>query len=354
MKILITGIAGFIGSHLAISLLESHHNIQIIGIDNLNDRYDVALKQYRLSCIYNAYKSHDLPIGSSLSTKSFVFIKADICDQALVDSIFEEYKPDVVLHFAAHAGVRESLDRAAEYINTNINGFLNILNACKLVNSKLGSSFCKLIYASSSSIYGGNALPYSELDKSETPSSIYAVTKKTDELLAFTYSNLFNITTVGLRFFSVYGPAGRPDMAYYKYTEKLSHGDKIDVYNYGKHKRDFTYIDDVVECVNRVIFLSDDSLPKYSIFNIGNGNPIKLIDFILSLSSIMKKYKLLPADSNIFDYMNLCPIQKGDVEDTEADMTLFRKYYHYVPSTTVSDGLEKFILWYSDYITKKI
>ena len=333
--ILITGVSGFIGSFLCKRLLEIT-NDEIIGLDNLNDYYDVSLKETRLDML-KPYKK-------------FTFIKGDISDKTFVDKLFDEYKFDIVVNLAAQAGVRYSIDHPDVYIQSNIIGFYNILEECRNHPVK------HLVYASSSSVYGGNTkVPFSTDDKVDNPVSLYAATKKSDELLAHAYSKLYNIPTTGLRFFTVYGPMGRPDMAYFSFTNKLIKGETIEIFNYGNCKRDFTYIDDIVEGIIKVMNkppLKKDGedglpIPPYKIYNIGNNHPENLLDFVNILSEELIRANVLPKDFDIKKHMKLVVMQKGDVPITYADTSDLEKDFGYKPSTSLRDGLRKFAEWYS-------
>lgn len=337
MKILVTGAAGFIGAFLCKRLLETTDD-EIIGLDNLNDYYDVSLKETRLEML-KPYKK-------------FIFIKGDISDKALIDKLFDEYKFDVVVHLAAQAGVRYSIDHPDVYIQSNIIGFYNILEACRNHPVK------HLVYASSSSVYGGNTkVPFSTDDKVDNPVSLYAATKKSDELLAHAYSKLYNIPTTGLRFFTVYGPMGRPDMAYFSFTNKLIKGETIEIFNYGNCKRDFTYVDDIVEGVIRVMNKApekkngDDGLPipPYKIYNIGNNNPENLLDFVQILSEELVRSGVLPKDFDFESHKKLVPMQKGDVPITYADTSDLERDFGYKPSTSLREGLRRFAQWYKSF-----
>ena len=337
MKILITGAAGFIGSFLCKRLLETT-NDEIIGLDNLNDYYDVSLKETRLDML-KPYKN-------------FKFIKGDISDKTFVDKLFDEYKFDAVVNLAAQAGVRYSIDHPDVYIQSNIIGFYNILEACRNHPVK------HLVYASSSSVYGGNTkVPFSTDDKVDNPVSLYAATKKSDELLAHAYSKLYNIPTTGLRFFTVYGPMGRPDMAYFSFTNKLIKGETIEIFNYGNCKRDFTYIDDIVEGIVKVMNkppLKKDGedglpIPPYKIYNIGNNHPENLLDFVNILSEELIRANVLPKDFDIKKHMKLVAMQKGDVPVTYADTSDLERDFEYKPSTSLRDGLRRFAEWYSTF-----
>ena len=340
MKILVTGASGFIGSYLCKKLLETTNNM-IIGLDNNNDYYDVSLKEARLEML----KPFD----------KFTFIKGDISDKAFIDKLFDEYKFDVVVNLAAQAGVRYSIDHPDVYINSNIIGFYNILEACRYHPVK------HLVYASSSSVYGGNTkVPFSTDDKVDNPVSLYAATKKSNELLAHAYSKLYNIPTTGLRFFTVYGPMGRPDMAYFSFTNKLIKGETIEIFNYGNCKRDFTYIDDIVEGVIRVMNKAPEKkngedglpIPPYKIYNIGNNNPENLLDFVQILSEELVRAGVLSKDFDIESHKKLVPMQKGDVPVTYADTNDLENDFGYKPSTSLRDGLRQFAEWYKQYIIK--
>ena len=337
MKILITGASGFIGAFLCKRLLETTDN-QIIGVDNNNDYYDVSLKEARLETL----KGFD----------KFTFIKGDISDKKFIDKLFNEYKFDIVVNLAAQAGVRYSIDHPDVYINSNIIGFYNILEACRYHMPK------HLVYASSSSVYGGNTkVPFSTDDKVDNPVSLYAATKKSCELLAHAYSKLYNIPTTGLRFFTVYGPMGRPDMAYFSFTNKLVKGESIEIFNYGNCKRDFTYIDDIVEGIIRVINKAPEKrdgadglpIPPYKIYNIGNNKPENLMDFVHILAEELIKAHVLPEDFDINSHMELVPMQKGDVPVTFADTSDLEKDFGYKPSTLLREGLRKFAEWYHEF-----
>ena len=334
MNILVTGAAGFIGSYLCKRLLDTTKD-NVIGIDNLNDYYDVSLKDARLDML-KGYKS-------------FTFIKGDISDKAFIDNLFDTYHFDIVVNLAAQAGVRYSIDHPDVYISSNISGFYNILEACRDHMPK------HLGYASSPSVYGGNTkIPFATDDKVDNPVSLYAATKKSDELLAYAYSKLYNIPTTGLRFFTVYGPMGRPDMAYFSFTNKLIKGDTIEIFNYGNCKRDFTYIDDIVEGVVRVMYKSPIEEVPYKIYNIGNNNPENLLDFVKILSEELVEANVLPNDYDFEAHKKLVAMQKGDVPVTYADTSDLEKDFGYKPSTSLRDGLRKFAKWYySYYIDKK-
>ncbi len=341
MKILVTGAAGFIGAFLCKRLLEMT-NDEIVGLDNLNDYYDVSLKEVRLDML-KPYKK-------------FTFIKGDISDKSFIDKLFDEYNFDVVVNLAAQAGVRYSIDHPDVYIQSNIIGFYNILEACRHHPVK------HLVYASSSSVYGGNTkVPFSTDDKVDNPVSLYAATKKSNELLAHAYSKLYNIPTTGLRFFTVYGPMGRPDMAYFSFTNKLIKGETIEIFNYGNCKRDFTYIGDIVEGVIRVMNKAPEKkngedglpIPPYKIYNIGNNNPENLLDFVQILSEELVRAGVLPKDFNFESHKKLVPMQKGDVPITYADTSDLERDFGYKPSTSLRNGLKTFAVWYANYYIYK-
>ena len=340
-KILVTGAAGFIGAFLARRLLEKT-DYQIIGFDNMNDYYDVSLKEERLKML-SGYSN-------------FKFIKGDLADKALIDKLFNEYKFDIVVNLAAQAGVRYSITNPDAYINSNIIGFYNILEMCRKYSVE------HLVYASSSSVYGGNTkVPFSTDDKVDNPVSLYAATKKSNELLAHAYSKLYNIPTTGLRFFTVYGPAGRPDMAYFGFTNKLIKGETIEIFNYGNCKRDFTYIDDIVEGIIKVMgkppvkSVGEDGLPipPYKVYNIGNNNPENLLDFVQILSEELVRAKVLPADFDFEAHKKLVPMQPGDVPITYADTSELEKDFGFKPHTSLREGLRKFAEWYYEYYIRK-
>lgn len=339
--IFVTGSAGFIGSFLVKRLLEDPKNV-IIALDNMNDYYDVSLKEKRLRQINTINRSYE-------------FIRGDLTDRKLIESIFERYKPDIVINLAAQAGVRYSITNPDDYINSNIIGFYNILEACR------HHSVQHLVYASSSSVYGGNKkVPFSTSDKVDNPVSLYAATKKSNELLAHAYSKLYNIPTTGLRFFTVYGPMGRPDMAYFSFTNKLIKGETIEIFNYGNCKRDFTYIDDIVEGIIRVMNKApekkngDDGLPlpPYKIYNIGNNKPENLLDFVQILSEELVRSKVLPSDFDFESHKKLVPMQPGDVPVTYADTSDLERDFGYRPKTSLREGLRKFAEWYYEYYVK--
>lgn len=348
--ILITGAAGFIGSYLVLRLLKNAEPIHIIGIDNMNSYYDVSIKEWRLSEIEKEAVKHP--------ESSWTFIKGSIADKALVDDIFKKYKPDIVVNLAAQAGVRYSITNPDVYIESNLIGFYNILEACRHSYDGGEKGVEHLVYASSSSVYGSNKkVPYSTEDKVDNPVSLYAATKKSNELMAHAYSKLYNIPSTGLRFFTVYGPAGRPDMAYFGFTNKLIKEEKIQIFNYGNCKRDFTYIDDIVEGVIRVMGgaperkTGEDGLPvpPYAVYNIGNQNPENLLDFVTILQEELIRAGVLPEDYDFEAHKELVPMQPGDVPVTYADCEPLLRDYGFKPSTTLRDGLRKFAEWYKEF-----
>lgn len=331
--VFITGAAGFIGSNLAKVLLERFEDIKIVGLDNMNDYYDVRIKQARVEQL--------------LEDKNFTFIKGDLADKETVISIFEKYKPQVVVNLGAQAGVRYSIINPDAYIASNLVGFYNILEGCRHFPVE------HLVYASSSSVYGANKkIPYSTEDKVDNPVSLYAATKKSNELMAHAYSKLYDIPATGLRFFTVYGPAGRPDMAYFGFTNKLLAGEKIQIFNFGHCKRDFTYIDDIVTGVIDVMQKSPDVCEtgaRYKIYNIGNNNPENLLDFVDILQQELIRAGVLPEDYDFESHKELVPMQPGDVEVTYADVTELEKDFGFKPSTPLRDGLRKFAQWYKEF-----
>lgn len=347
--VLVTGAAGFIGSNLVLELLRTIKDIHIIGIDNMNDYYDVSLKEYRLEQINKC-------LGEVNGT--FVFIKDSIANKETIDKIFNEYEPSVVVNLAAQAGVRYSISNPDAYIESNMIGFYNILEACRhsYENNKKGVEH--LVYASSSSVYGSNKkVPYSTDDKVDNPVSLYAATKKSNELMAHAYSKLYNIPATGLRFFTVYGPAGRPDMAYFGFTNKLRNNETIKIFNYGNCKRDFTYIDDIVEGVKRVMQVAplkengEDGLPipPYRLYNIGNNSPENLLDFVDILQQKLVSAGVLPKDYDFESHKELVAMQPGDVPVTYADTTPLEKDFGFKPNTSLQDGLRDFAKWYKDF-----
>ncbi len=348
--ILITGSAGFIGSFLVMDLIKTVPGVSLIGLDNLNDYYDVTLKEWRLAQIQSLADKHP-------DTK-YEFIKGDISDRETVDNIFSKYHPDVVINLAAQAGVRYSITNPDVYIQSNIIGFYNILEACRHSYDNNAKGVEHLVYASSSSVYGSNSkIPYSTDDKADTPVSLYAATKKSNELLAHTYSKLYNIPSTGLRFFTVYGPAGRPDMAYFSFTNKLLRGEKIKIFNYGNCRRDFTYIDDIVEGIKRVIQgapkketgYDGQPIPPYSLYNIGNSHPESLLEFVDILQQELINADILPKSYDLDAHKELVPMQPGDVAETFADTSALEKDFGYKPDTDLRDGLRAFAKWYKNY-----
>lgn len=334
---LITGVAGFIGSNLAKRILNDEPDVKVIGLDNVNDYYDVNIKEYRLN---------------QLKNDNFTFIKGDLSDKNLINNIFKEYKPNIVVNLAAQAGVRYSITNPDSYIKSNIIGFYNILEACRNYPVE------HLVYASSSSVYGSNKkAPYSTEDKVDNPVSLYAATKKSNELFAHAYSKLYNIPSTGLRFFTVYGPAGRPDMAYFGFTNKLIKGEKIKIFNYGNCQRDFTYVDDIVEGIVRVMHkapekkIGEDGLPipPYKVYNIGNSNPVNLLDFVTILQEELVRAGVLPDDYDFESHKELVAMQPGDVPITYADTTPLENDFGYKPSTDLRTGLRNFAEWYKEF-----
>lgn len=344
MTILVTGAAGFIGSNLVKMIYKRYGNPVVVGIDNMNDYYDVRLKEERL-------KELEL-------YPDFTFIKGNIADKALIDKIFADYKPQVVVNLAAQAGVRYSITNPGAYIEANLIGFYNILEACRHSYEQYEGGVEHLVYASSSSVYGSNKkVPYSTDDKVDNPVSLYAATKKSNELMAHAYSKLYNIPSTGLRFFTVYGPAGRPDMAYFGFTNKLVKGEKIQIFNYGNCKRDFTYVDDIVEGVIRVMQkapakqVGEDGLPvpPYAVYNIGNSNPENLLEFVTILQEELLAAGVLPADYDFEAHKELVPMQPGDVPVTFADTSALERDFGFKPSTSLREGLRAFARWYKEY-----
>lgn len=338
-SVLVTGVAGFIGANLAKRICEENPTAIVIGIDNMNNYYDVALKEYRLKQL-EIYKN-------------FTFIKDDIADKEAISSLFDTYKFQIVINLAAQAGVRYSISNPDTYIQSNIIGFYNILEACRY-----DESLVHLVYASSSSVYGGNKkVPFSTEDKADKPVSLYAATKKSNEVMAYAYAKLYGIPSTGLRFFTVYGPAGRPDMAYFSFTDKLKEGKTIQIFNYGNCKRDFTYIDDIVEGVIRVMKKAPNErkgeggliIPPYSVYNIGNNNPESLLDFVQILSEELIRAKVLPEDYDFEAHKELVPMQPGDVPVTYSDTSALETDFGYMPSTSLRDGLRHFAEWYAGF-----
>ena len=336
--IIVTGAAGFIGANLVKRLLADVPTAKIIGIDSVNDYYDVRLKEYRLDELSR--------------NDSFTFIKGNIADKELIEAVFEKYRPDVVVNLAAQAGVRYSITNPDAYIESNLVGFFNILEACRNYPVE------HLVYASSSSVYGTNKkVPYSTDDKVDNPVSLYAATKKSNELMAHAYSKLYNIPSTGLRFFTVYGPAGRPDMAYFGFTNKLVNGETIRIFNFGNCKRDFTFVDDIVEGVVRVMQGAPEKkngedglpVPPYAVYNIGNNQPENLLDFVQILSEELVRAGVLPGDYDFESHKELVPMQPGDVPITFADTDALERDYGFKPSTSLRDGLRKFAEWYKEF-----
>ena len=349
-RVLVTGAAGFIGAYLVKDLLETVSPITVIGIDNMNDYYDVSIKEYRLKQIQKTADEH--------SESIWKFIKTDISDKSAVDVLFQIYKPEIVVNLAAQAGVRYSITNPAPYISSNIVGFYNILEACRHSYDVGSSGVEHLVYASSSSVYGGNTnIPFSIDDKVDNPVSLYAATKKSDELMAHAYSKLYNIPSTGLRFFTVYGPAGRPDMAYFGFTNKLRKGEKIQLFNYGNCKRDFTYVDDIVHGIKLVMQgvperkIGADGLPipPYSLYNIGNNNPENLLDFVDILQQELVRAGVLPKDYDFEAHKELVPMQAGDVPVTYADTSALERDFGFKPDTSLRTGLRQFAEWYKEF-----
>lgn len=336
--ILVTGVAGFIGSNLVKRIYSESSSVTVIGIDNMNAYYDIALKDFRLKELEQYSR--------------FTFVKGNIADKELINELFEKYKPSIVVNLAAQAGVRYSITNPDAYIESNLVGFFNILEACRNYPVE------HLVYASSSSVYGSNKkVPYSTDDKVDNPVSLYAATKKSNELMAHAYSKLYNIPSTGLRFFTVYGPAGRPDMAYFGFTNKLVKGETIKIFNYGNCKRDFTYVDDIVEGVVRVMKKAPDKkngedgllIPPYAVYNIGNQNPENLLDFVQILSEELVRAGVLPEDYDFEAHKELVPMQPGDVPVTYADTSALERDFDYKPSTSLREGLRKFAEWYAEF-----
>jgi nucleoside-diphosphate-sugar epimerase len=348
--IFVTGAAGFIGANLVLALLRQANDSRIIGIDNMNDYYDVAIKEYRLKQI------HELAMLQN--GNSWTFVQGNIADQTLIQDIFKKYAPDVVVNLAAQAGVRYSITNPDVYMESNIMGFYTILEACRHSYDNGASGVAHLVYASSSSVYGSNKkVPYSTEDKVDNPVSLYAATKKSNELLAHAYSKLYNIPSTGLRFFTVYGPAGRPDMAYFGFTNKLVHGDMIQIFNYGNCKRDFTYIDDIVEGIQRVMTCAPEKkngedglpVPPYRIYNIGNNHPENLLDFVDILQQELIRAGVLSATYDFKGHTKLVPMQPGDVPVTYADVTALQRDFDFKPATSLREGLHRFAVWYAQF-----
>ena len=342
--VLVTGAAGFIGANLAQQLLDTLKGVHVVGLDNMNDYYDVSIKEYRLKTIE--------ALAAEKCENKWTFVKGSIADKALVEQLFTEYRFAVVVNLAAQAGVRYSITNPDVYIESNIIGFYNILEACR------NHPVEHLVYASSSSVYGTNKkIPYSTEDKVDNPVSLYAATKKSNELLAHSYSKLYNIPSTGLRFFTVYGPAGRPDMAYFGFTNKLRRGETIEIFNFGNCKRDFTYVDDIVEGVKRVMTCAPEKkagedglpLPPYRVYNIGNSSPENLLDFVTILQEELIAAQVLPADYDFEAHKRLVPMQPGDVPVTYADTTPLEQDFGFKPNTSLREGLRRFAKWYKEF-----
>lgn len=343
-SILVTGAAGFIGSNLVLKLLHTVKDAVIVGLDNMNDYYDVSIKEFRLREIES--------LAKTIPSCRWVFIKGNLADKALIDALFAEHRFDVVVNLAAQAGVRYSITNPDVYIESNLIGFYNILEACR------SNPVEHLVYASSSSVYGTNKkTPYSTDDRVDNPVSLYAATKKSNELMAHVYSKLYNIPSTGLRFFTVYGPAGRPDMAYFGFTNKLLKGETIQIFNYGNCKRDFTYVDDIVEGITRIMQCAPDRmngedglpLPPYRIYNIGNNNPENLLDFVDILQQELVRAGVLPEDYDFETHKKLVPMQPGDVPVTYADTSALERDFDFKPSTPLREGLRRFAEWYREF-----
>lgn len=348
--VFVTGSAGFIGSNLILELLKTQSPINIIGIDNMNDYYDVNIKKWRLEEIEKCLKENP--------NSSYTFYQDDMSNKAIIDKIFEDHKPDIVVNLGAQAGVRYSISNPDAYISSNMIGFYNILEACRHSYDNGAKGVEHLVYASSSSVYGSNKkVPYSTDDKVDNPVSLYAATKKSNELMAHAYSKLYNIPSTGLRFFTVYGPAGRPDMAYFGFTNKLLNDQTIEIFNYGNCKRDFTYIDDIVEGVKRVMQKAPERkngedglpIPPYKVYNIGNNNPENLLDFVTILQEELIRAKVLPEDYDFESHKKLVPMQAGDVPITYADTTPLEKIFDFKPDTSLREGIRKFAEWYKEF-----
>lgn len=348
--ILVTGAAGFIGSNLVLELMKKVSPVTIIGIDNMNDYYDVSIKEWRLATIEELAKER--------TDASWTFVKGSIADKTLIDKVFADFSPDIVVNLAAQAGVRYSITNPDAYIEANLIGFYNILEACRHSYDNGAKGVEHLVYASSSSVYGTNKkVPYSTDDKVDNPVSLYAATKKSNELMAHAYSKLYNIPSTGLRFFTVYGPAGRPDMAYFGFTNKLLKGETIQIFNYGNCKRDFTYVDDIVEGVKRVMQAPPEKkdgedglpIPPYAVYNIGNSNPENLLEFVDILQQELIRAGVLPEDYDFEAHKELVAMQPGDVPVTYADTTPLERNFGFKPGTSLREGLRRFAEWYKEF-----
>lgn len=344
MNLLLTGVAGFIGANLAKRLLKERKDSIIVGLDSVNDYYDVSIKEYRLRELET--------VAEENPSNQWIFIKGNIADKDLIEEIFAKYHFDIVVHLAAQAGVRYSITNPGAYVESNLIGFFNILEACR------HHPVQHLVYASSSSVYGGNKkVPFSTDDKVDNPVSLYAATKKSNELMAHAYSKLYNIPSTGLRFFTVYGPAGRPDMAYFGFTNKLIKGETIEIFNYGNCQRDFTYVDDIVEGISRIMKkapekkVGEDGLPipPYAVYNIGNNHPENLLEFVQILQEELVRAKVLPKDYDFEAHKKLVPMQAGDVPVTYADVSPLEKDFGFKPKTSLREGLRKFAEWYYNF-----
>lgn len=353
MRVLVTGAAGFIGANLVLQLLKREKGVEIVGIDSVNDYYDPSIKDFRLSEIAKETVVHP--------ECKWTFVKGNIADKQLVDRLFEEFRPDIVVNLAAQAGVRYSITNPDAYVEANLIGFYNILEACRHSYDNGAEGVKHLVYASSSSVYGSNKkVPYSTDDKVDNPVSLYAATKKSNELMAHAYSKLYNIPSTGLRFFTVYGPAGRPDMAYFGFTNKLIKGETIKIFNYGNCKRDFTYVDDIVEGVIRVMNKAPERkngedglpIPPYAVYNIGNSNPENLLDFVNILQEELVAAGVLPTDYDFEAHKELVPMQPGDVPVTYADTSALERDFGFKPSTSLREGLRRFARWYKYFYLK--
>lgn len=349
-RILVTGAAGFIGANLVQRLLRSHPEAFVVGLDSVNDYYDPAIKHYRLEQI--------AALARGCGQERWLFVKGNIADKGVVESLFAEHQFDIVVNLAAQAGVRYSITNPDAYIESNIIGFYNILEACRHSYDNGAKGVEHLVYASSSSVYGTNEkVPYSTDDKVDNPVSLYAATKKSNELMAHAYSKLYNIPSTGLRFFTVYGPAGRPDMAYFGFTDKLRRGEKIEIFNFGNCRRDFTYIDDIVEGVERVMVRAPERrmgadglpLPPYAVYNIGNSNPENLLDFVDVLQQELVRAGVLPADYDFEQHKSLVAMQPGDVAVTYADTSALERDFNFKPHTPLRHGLRAFAEWYKEF-----